>query len=102
MHCQYVDAEMILLVVLTDGELQNGHAVGGGTSIVSKSVGNVISIGRERLVSREELPQLLVLGKIAREHARGLDGSGNVRFTLLHVPEREARFGADERIRVDG
>jgi hypothetical protein len=44
MHRQYVDAEMILVVVLTDDELQNGHAVGGGTALVSKSVGNVISI----------------------------------------------------------
>jgi hypothetical protein len=46
MHRQYVDAEMILLVVLTDGELQNGQTVGGGIAVVSKSVGNVISIGR--------------------------------------------------------
>src|SRR5438552_14066395 len=102
MHRQYVDAEMILLVVLIDGERQNGHAVGGGTAVVSESVGNVISIGRARLVSREELPQLLVFGKVAHKDARGLDSGGNVCFTLLHVPEREARFGADERIRVDG
>jgi hypothetical protein len=46
MHRQYVDAEMILLVVLTDDELQNGQAVGGGTGAVSRSVCNVISIGR--------------------------------------------------------
>ena len=64
---------MVLLVVLTCAERQNGHEVGGGAVAALKSVGIVMSVRDVRLVHGKEFPQLLVLGKIAREPSCALD-----------------------------
>ena len=89
-----------MLVVLTDAERQNGHEVGGGATMVSASVGSVISIRHARLVRGNELLQFFVLGKITGERASAFDRRRDIAFANLHVPEREARFGADEQVCV--
>jgi hypothetical protein len=51
-----------------------------------------------RSVNREEPAQFAVLREVAREHPRGGNGSGDLAFTHLHVPEREHGFGLYEEV----
>jgi hypothetical protein len=43
-------------------------------------------------VNREEPAEFRVIGEIAREQLRSCNGSRDVPFAHLHVPEREPRF----------
>ena len=49
-------------------------------------------------MNREEPAQFAVLREVAREHPRGGNGSGDLPFTYLHVPEREHGFGLKEEV----